>query len=79
MSPEREARIVEGLRTIAERCSEALAAAEDWGQAGAVEGSDIESARQNIADINREVWRLRWDILLGSGDTKLETKAEAAQ
>jgi hypothetical protein len=51
---ERDRLIAEGLIRIADRCSEALAAAAD-------PAVDVEGLTENISDINLLVWRLRWD------------------
>jgi hypothetical protein len=65
MSAQRDRLIAEGLIRIADRCSEALAAADDrhFSQEGAL---------NNITDINRLVWELRWEVGPSGGDSELD-------
>ena len=73
---QRDQEIAEGLIRIADRVSEALAAAEDYKDC-----DDLESVKQNLADINREVWRLRWEVGPDGGayDPKLNGADEPAE
>lgn len=77
MSTRRDQLIAAGLIKIADCCSEALAAAES-------RHFSAENARDNITDINRLVWELRWDVGPAGGETELDReddakKAEAAE
>jgi hypothetical protein len=70
---DRDELIAERLIKLADRCSEALAAAHD-------PGCDVGQLTENLADINLLVWRLRWDIgPAGGGDPKLQGESEAAE
>lgn len=70
MSQQRDRRIAEGLIRIADRCSEALAAAEE-------QHFSAENAHDNIAAINRLVWELRWEVGPSGGETELDRDRDA--
>ncbi|HKY37153.1 MAG TPA: hypothetical protein VJN18_14510 [Polyangiaceae bacterium] len=64
MSPEHEREVIEGLLRLADRCSEALA--------NMVDDKEIDDQHvDNLSEINREVWRIRWEIGLLGGHTEI--------
>lgn len=63
MKAPQETALYVGLRRLSERCAEALATLQ----------SDQEVDEQhfeNVLDINREVWSLRWELGLLPGDER---------
>jgi hypothetical protein len=64
MTPEQEAELCAGLLRIADRCAEALATLHGDNE---VDQQHIE----NVLDINREVWSLRWELGLPGGHERL--------
>lgn len=65
MSAQRDKQIAKGLIRIADRCSEALAAATH-------EHYSEENALDNLKDIDRLVWELRWEVGPSGGHTELD-------
>ena len=65
MSQQRDRLIAEALLRITDRCREALAAA-------ALEGVSADCLGEQIADINRLVWDLRWEVGPSGGKTELD-------
>jgi hypothetical protein len=63
MTPKLEAELYDGLRRITDRCAEALASLH----------ADKKVDQQhfdNVLDINREVWSLRWELGLSGGQQR---------
>lgn len=65
MSARRDQLIAAGLIKIADRCSEALAAA-------STDGISSSCLADQIADINKLVWELRWEVGPAGGKAELD-------
>lgn len=69
MRPSDEREVVEGLLRLADRCSEALAAM--------LEDKEIDQQHvENLSEINRDVWQIRWEIGLFGGSTEIAPRAD---
>lgn len=61
LSPRQQRQVFDTLICVSDMLSEALASAE------AFEGDACGTARDNLLEINREIWKLRWELALFAG------------